>query len=192
MRIVALLLSFSTLLVGCSTVKLEEHSYYLMRLPAADGVGVAASPAHVGIRAVQVAPYLEERGLAFETTPNEIHHARFHKWSEPVGNGFTSVMRAQLTDSLGRDVEEDPSLTSKWQYAIDVTIDRFHGTASGDALLVASWRITRISDGDEISFHRFSQRQPLSQPGYPALVAAEISLTRAFSIAVADSLQNIH
>jgi uncharacterized lipoprotein YmbA len=85
-------------------------------------------------------------------------------------------------------VDGDAARASRWSYAIDVSVDQLHGTAAGDALLVASWRISRVGDGREIARHRFAEREPLARPGYDALAEAEIALARRLAAAIATSL----
>jgi hypothetical protein len=185
MRTVALLSAL--LLTACSTAPIE-HTRYLMRADAPESTERASADARVGIRHLRVAPYLDEAGLVLETAPNVVRRARFHEWAEPLDDGLRSLLRSELSSRLDQDVDDDPLRASHWTWVVDVAIDRFHGTRSGDALLVASWRVDRTGSDSGGSRHEFSQQQALSQPGYAALVEAQLALARALAGAIAESL----
>jgi uncharacterized lipoprotein YmbA len=176
-------------LLACSTPPAPEPTRYLMRAgePAASAENAAAS--RVGLRRVGVAPYLRLPGLALETEPHQIRHARHHRWAEPLEHGLRSLLRAELAAALDQEVDADPTAASRWEYAVDVEVDQLHGTADGDALLVASWRVTRLATGSERARGRFVRRQPLTREGYPALVEAQIELARLLASEIAESLR---
>ena len=186
MRSVTLL--WVLLLFGCTTATPAVHTHYLMRTAAPDRAEPVSSPSQVGIRGLTVAPYLDRPGLALETAPNQVRSARYHEWAEPLPEGLRRLLRAELSRELGSDVDDDATRATRWTYAIDLTVDRFHGTASGDALLVASWRIERVASGDEVAHHRFARRRPLARPGYAALAEAQITLAQELASAIAASL----
>jgi uncharacterized lipoprotein YmbA len=177
-------------LLACSAPPAPEPARYLLR--ADEGLpGAAATAAvRVGLRRVEVAPYLRQPGLALETDPHRIRHARHHRWAEPLEHGLRSLLRAELSLALDQEVDADPAGAARWEHAVDVAIDQLHGTASGEALLVASWRITRRTTGEERARGRFARRQPLVREGYPALVQAEIALVRQLAQEIAGSLRD--
>ncbi len=176
------------LLIGCTTATPAPHIHYLMRSDAPDRSERVSSPARVGIRKVTVAPYLDRPGLVLESAPSQVRSARYHEWAEPLAKGLRSLLRAELSSTLGADVDDNEAQASHWTYAIDVTIDQFHGTSAGDALLVASWRIDRIAKDDGGAHYRFARRVPLARPGYAALAEAQVELARQLASTIAASL----
>jgi uncharacterized lipoprotein YmbA len=186
MRTVALLSTL--LLLGCSTATPVAREQYLMRSDAPDRSERVSAASRVGIRRVTVASYLDHTGLALETAPNQIRNARYHDWAEPLPKGLRSLLRSELSRRLGEDVDGDAARATRWTYAIDVTVDQLHGTASGDALLVASWRVERVAGNESIARYRFTQRRELARPGYAALAEAQIKLTKELAGAIAESL----
>jgi len=177
------------LLVGCSTATPAPHTHYLMRSEAPDRSERVNSRPRVGIRRVTLARYLDHPGLVLETAPGEVRSARYHEWAEPLSDGLRSLLRAELSRALGADVDDVAARSAHWTYAIDVKVDQFHGTAAGDALLVASWRIDRIAKPDGVAAqYRFAQRIPLPRPGYAALAEAQIELARRLASAIAESI----
>jgi len=178
------------LLIGCSTATPVPHTHYLMRTDAPDRSEPVGAPARVGIRQVTVAPYLDEPGLVLETAPGQVRSARYHEWAEPLPEGLRSLLRGELSRALGTDVDDVESRSAKWLLAIDVSVEQFHGTAAGDALLEASWQVDRVSEKGEVARYRFARRQPLARPGYAALAEAEVELTRQLAGAIAASIDD--
>jgi uncharacterized lipoprotein YmbA len=176
------------LLVGCTTATPTPHTHYLMRSDAPDRSERVSATSRVGIRKVTVATYLDRPGLVLETAPSQVRSARYHEWAEPLDEGLRSLLRAELSRALGSDVDDNEAQVSHWTYAIDVTIDQFHGTEAGDALLVASWRIDHIAKDEAGALYRFAQRIPLARPGYAALAEAQVELARQLASAIAASL----
>jgi uncharacterized lipoprotein YmbA len=166
-----------------------ETTRYLMRSDAQLRPTDAASPAALGLRRVAVAAYLKEPGLVLETEPSVVRNARHHRWAEPLEFGLRSLLRAELSAALGSDVDDDASRVQQWDVAIDVDVDQLHGTASGEARLVAAWRLVRVASGDELARHRYAHSEPLARAGHAALAEAEISLARQLAVAIAQSLR---
>jgi uncharacterized lipoprotein YmbA len=74
---------------------------------------------------------------------------------------------------------------------VHVSFDQLHGTASGEALLIASWRITREAGTEVLAEFRLARSEPLAREGYAGLVDAEIDLARQLAAAIADSLRDL-
>jgi uncharacterized lipoprotein YmbA len=138
-----------------------------------------------------VATYLRQPGLVIETATHQMRAARYHLWAEPLDEGLLRFLRAQISNALGYDVSADAVHRKQWDYGVEVRVDQLHGTLSGQALLSASWRVTRGDGADEVGKFRFTRSAPLAQDGYPALVEAEIGLLGQLAAAIADSLREL-
>jgi uncharacterized lipoprotein YmbA len=189
MKALVLTVALATLF-ACSSPPIP-HSRYLMRGHEASGLQPLASPATVGIRRIVVAPYLQNPGLVIETEPGEVRGARYHEWAEPLDQGVRRYLRAELSSLLSQDVDSNPSLSRQWSHAIDVSIDQLHGTASGEALLVAGWRITDIRQSREMARFRFVERVPLQSDGYAELARAELALLSKLAAVISDSIREL-
>lgn len=176
------------LLIGCSTAAPPSPTRYLMRIDVPDRSERVSSPARVGIRRLTVAPYLDRTGLVLETTPGQVRSARYHEWAEPLPDGLRSLLRAELARTLGADVDDIEAHAPQWTIAIDVTVDQFHGTAAGDALLAVGWQVDRTAKKQAAAQYRFTRRVPLARPGYAALAEAQLELVRQLASAIAASL----
>jgi len=162
---------------------------YLLPVDVPEGVERIAPPIRVGLARVEVAPYLDQPGLVVETEVGQIRPAHRHQWAEPIDLGLHRHLRAELTRALGFGVSGDSSQRHRWDYAVDVSIDRLHGTLAGDAILIAHWRVTPLQSGRDPVTYRLAAREPLAAQGYPALLDAEVELTRALAAAIADSVR---
>ena len=175
-------------LVACSSAAPPERALYLMRPPVAAFAGPVEAPAPVGLRSVRVAAYLEDPALLLETVPGQVRSARHHAWAEPLDEGMLRLLRSELSVALGADVEADASRTNLWRHVVDVRVDQFHGSSTGDAVLVAGWTVTGAGGAADATRHRLSARQRLAEPGYAALAEAQIELVRRLAAAIAESL----
>ncbi len=173
--------------LGCAGAA-PETTRYLLPIETRAGSAPLEIPVRIGLGRVTVASYLGQPGLAIETQPNEVRQARQHQWAEPLEDGLRRFLRAEISKALGYDVEADPTQQNRWQRTVDVGIDRMHGDLTGQARLVAHWRVT--PKGGDPSTFRFAATQPLPREGYPGLVDAEIALARQLARAIAKSLRN--
>ncbi|MFQ5415623.1 MAG: membrane integrity-associated transporter subunit PqiC [Myxococcota bacterium] len=166
-------------------------TYYLLPAEVPEGTVRLDPPVRVGLLPVRVAPYLAQPGLVFETEPGQVQAARQHRWAEPLGEGLRRQLQAMISQGLGFDVSADDSQRHRWDFTIEVGIDRFHGTSRGDALLVARWSVVAADKSVSVSSYRFSASQPLARSGYRGLADAEIALAAQLAAAVADSLRDL-
>jgi len=164
---------------------------YLLPVDVPEGVERIDPPTRVGLARVEVAPYLDQPGLVVEAEVGQVRPAQQHQWAEPIDLGLHRHLRAELTKALGFEISGDASQRHRWDYAVDVSIDRLHGTLAGDAVLVAHWRVTPLESGREPATYRLAARKPLAAPGYAALLDAEVELTRGLAAAIADSVRTL-
>jgi uncharacterized lipoprotein YmbA len=188
-RAVALVLL--VLAAACSSSPPPPQTRYLMRGDAPDATYRVEVPVSIGLRRVSVAAYLAEQGLVVETGDREVRPAQHHLWAEPLDQGLRLALRAWLSQELGYGVSADPVFAGAWDYAVDVEVEELHGTRSGDARLVAGWRVARPDQLAELAAFRFARTEPVARAGYAALAEAEIALVRELAAAIADSLREI-
>lgn len=185
----AIALASMLLLLACGG-SAPARTQYLLRSQAPAGTVQVQVPARVGLGRVVVAPYLDQTGIMMETAPNEVTPAQYHTWAEPLHEGALVFLRAELSAALGEDVSFDPSDRSLWKYAVEVFVEQLHGTMTGQAVLVASYRITP-REGAARSGYRFSRSAPLASEGYSGLVDAEAGLLRDLAAAIAGSIREL-
>lgn len=182
----ALILVFAAACAGAPV----PNTYYLMRADLADGVARTHPPVTIGLGDVDVAPYLLEPGLVLETGTHEMRSARRHLWAEPLDASLRLYLRAQISNELGYDVSGDAT-SGQFDYVVDIAVEQLHGTLSGAARLVASWRIAHTQGTEKPAAYRFVRTRPLAQDGYAALAEAEVALTSELATAIANSLRDL-
>jgi uncharacterized lipoprotein YmbA len=162
-----------------------------MRASVSEGVSRVEAPVAIALESVSVAPYLAKRGLVLEIAANQVQSARQHLWAEPLEESLRLYLRTQISNQLGYEISAYVTLGSTSDYAVGVSIEELHGTLSGAARLVASWRITRGGDAAEFDTFRFASTRPLAQDGYSALANAEVALIGELAAAIANSLGEV-
>ena len=185
------LLLVCVLAVACAGAPALTHTHYLMRASVSEGVSRAEAPVAIALESVSVAPYLAERGLVLEIAANQVQSARQHLWAEPLEESLRLYLRTQISNQLGYEINAYVTPGTALDYVVDVSIEELHGTLSGAARLVASWRITRGREAAELATFRFSLTRPLAQDGYSALASAEVALVDELAVAIAHSLGEV-
>ena len=181
-----LILAIALLLTGCSGTPVQTR-YYLLRSDIEQHSRDLAPSKNFAMGMIVIAPYIEQPGIILETAAGEIRPAMQNQWAEPMHEGLQQFLRIEVSSALGEDIF--PEEYSEGGLAFDIRIDQFHGTADGDALLVAYWWI-RDGGGEILSSHQFAETRALTRDGYGPLVDAEKSLLAELARQIADSLKN--
>ena len=151
------------LLTGCSSQ--PASSYY--QLPAAPVMAgsAEAEAKSLYIEPVQVASYLNGRGLVLQLSDVEMITARQHLWAEALDQ----QLQRQLRDRI---VAQASGYTAALQarpdtVRVSVQLDQFHGLADGHAIVSGRFAVSAQPGSQP-----FNIRIALADDGYPALVQA--------------------
>ena len=185
----ALAVTFGGLLLACGG-SAPPRTLYLLRGPVGTQQGRLEAPRAVGLGRVAVASYLDQPGLVVETEGRQVQPARLHNWAEPLDEGLRHLLGAELARALGYPLLGDSIPRSAWDYAVDVDVERLHGTMGGEAVLSARYRITPPAGGAAAEFG-FTQTAALPSEGYAGLVDAEAALVASLADAIARSLKEL-
>ena len=166
------------------------RTQYLLRAELPSETSQIEAPVAIVLSRVTVASYLRSPGLVVESEEHQVRPARYHVWAEPLDEGLRRYLRTEISNVLGFAIRSDASNRAGWDYAVDVVIDQLHGTLSGQARIVASWRISR-ADGSEVAAYVLSTSEPLAVGGYQGLVNAQIALAQHLAARIAESLQKV-
>ena len=183
-RLSALLIATLALLVGCSGQPIEP-SYYLLRTTSDLESRTLEPSKEYSLGGIVIASYLDQTGMMLETTDGEIRPARHHRWAEPVYDAVHGFLLVELGRLYGEDIF--PNRVKKAPTTIEVRINQLHGTADGEAKLVAYWWLRK--GGDVIAAYQFAESQTQDSDGYGALARAERQLLRRLASDIADSLK---
>ena len=166
-------------LTGCASP--SAPSYYQLPLPEVTQGKVAATGGAVFVAPVQVASYLNGRGLVLATSEVELAIARQHLWAEALDQQLQRQLRQRL-----QLLRPDLSVLMQSQSdAVNLTInvERFYGQADGTALFSGRYTLSSRSGSSA-----FQYKVPLQQDGYPALVAAFSQAVQQLSEHIASEL----
>ncbi len=173
------------LLAACGGTPVQTE-YYLLRSDVEQQSRDLSPSRKYAMGRIVIAPYIDQPGIVLETASGEIRPAMHHQWAEPMKEGLRQFLRVEISDAVGEDIF--PVEYSEGDLAFDVRIDQLHGTADGEARLVAYWVVLR--DRDILASYQFSETEPLRTDGYAALARAEKALLRRLSKQIAESLRD--
>jgi uncharacterized lipoprotein YmbA len=157
------LTSLSALVVlgGCMSLGRGEppqQHYVLGGGPPMESAPPSLDLSHltIGVRRLQLAPYLETPFILVRRGPNQIGFSEFHRWGETLSAGINRAVVGYLGDRASFravDVAPWPS-GERYDYVIQLHVQRFEGVSQGEpsavdgeVLLLASWEIIRQLDG---------------------------------------------
>ena len=86
----------------------------------------------------------------------------------------------------GRDFAQNDPMARQMVNFVYAIGDR----ETGEAVLVARWRVTPAAGKGEVATYQFSATRPLAREGYAGLVDAEIDLAGELAAAIAESLRS--
>ena len=173
--------------VGCTST-VPTLTEYLLRSDKPTQYSVANQTAVTGLGALVVAPYINGLGLVLETDNGEVRAARDHRWAEPLRESLRTFMAGEISAQAGQVIRAHRGGEHDWQRTIDLRIDQLHGTARGEAKLVAYWTIFDTDKRTIVAENSFAETAALGADGYEALVQAEKKLLSQLAIAMAASL----
>ncbi|MEJ2671753.1 MAG: PqiC family protein [Deltaproteobacteria bacterium] len=129
----------------------------------------------IGIGPVKLAEYLDESLIVTRTSANELDKAQFHRWAGSFKDNFTNV----LADDIGFLLPTEQIYLYPWRlsvpidYQVAVDVVRCDGRLGDAAYLEVRWSIFKGPEKKLLKMTRYSIREPVTGPGYAALVAAQ-------------------
>jgi uncharacterized lipoprotein YmbA len=157
-----------------------------------DLVGLA-----IGMRRLQIAPYLETPLIVVRRGPHQIGFSEFHRWGERLDGGINQAVAGYLaTRAAFRGVDVAPwPVREQYDYIVQLHVLRFEGMAPedeaatrGEAHVLATWEILR-QDGAVLARGTTDYRDRNWRVGdFPGLVA---SLDRGLSELSDDLMRSI-
>ncbi len=135
------------LLTGCSLVpkpQADPTRYYVLTAGSqAEAGGESASTGSLvlGVRRVEIAPYLNGKDMVVRESGNEIAYQNFARWAEPL---TTSINRALVgglaqSDKVTRVYLQPFPFDSQRDYDVTVRVLRCEGERRADGQTVASF-----------------------------------------------------
>lgn len=171
-------------LASCASPK----SFYVL---SAEGPPPSGGGPGVGVGPVSLAGYLDRPNLVFQEGGNRMSIAESHRWAGDLEENIARVTATNLGRKLGTgNVRVYPwGADNELRYQISLDIRQLHGTADGDAVLDAAWRVYSLPDRRMISSKSWSGVEPLTADGYDEMAAAESRLLARLAGEIAATLR---
>jgi uncharacterized lipoprotein YmbA len=121
-------------------------------VPAPTG-GVDTTALAIGLRRINLAPYLSTLAIVVRRADNEIITTGFHRWAESPSAGLNRAVSGYVVAAPGiRSVDVAPwHVHTVQDYVVQLHVVRLEGvmtdTERGEAHLMARWEIIRPDDG---------------------------------------------
>lgn len=183
---VAALCVLAALAAGCSSTP-PSSFYTLSRTEAA---AAPASQLSVVVGPVSIPAIVDQPQMVLSTGPNQIQIDEFHRWASPLASDISRVVAENLVTLLGtpRVSQFQQSLNAPADYRVAIEVQSFVSEPGEAATLNAVWIVRRTKDGKSQT-GRTTLREPASDKGYDALVAAHSRALARMSQDVADAVR---
>jgi uncharacterized protein len=171
----ALLLA-ATVLAGCGLSRGPAPTEHYVLGGGLFQPGAAATPEVgrlvVGVRRLQVAPYLQGTSMVVRHGADRVTHAEFHRWGEPLADGIGRAVAGYLAAgaTVGRAEVAPWPIRTPHDYLVQLHVLRFEGVAPisedpavaapGEAQVVVAWELLRPADGAVVARGRTDHREP--------------------------------
>lgn len=133
----------------------DPTRHYVLTPPAATSAEPAAARGGlvVGLRAVQVAPYLDTKSMIVRRGENEILYRDYARWAEPLAAGVQRALAGRLRESgrVARLLPQPYPFDVERDVDVAVTVLRCEGRlapAGATAELVCAIEVLRVGDQD--------------------------------------------
>jgi uncharacterized lipoprotein YmbA len=187
-------LAVAELTAGCSALSSQPDltRYYSLtpiesRRPMPVGYDLS-----VGIGPVTVPDHLEDQ-LVTRLADEEVVISDTDRWSEPLRDGVSGVLRQNLTRLLGTQrifiYPWDPKIPPDW--AVTLEILQFERTAKGTADLKARWSIGQGSNRAPVVIREAVVSQPIEGTDPRATVSALSAALNNLSQQIAMDIQRV-
>jgi uncharacterized protein len=169
------------LLTACSSQPVT--TFYQLPVAPVTAKHTVASPKPLYVEPVQVASYLNGRGLVLQLSDVELVMARQHLWAEPLEQQLQRQVRDRLLPLAQQYTAVMQAAPETLRIAVQ--IDQFHGLADGYAIISG-----RFAVSGQASAQSFNIRVALADDGYPALVAALAEGIQLLSSQIAQQINS--
>ena len=175
---------------GCSST--PPSSFYTLSHTTAPAAtpGAPASQLSVVVGPVSIPAIVDLPQMVVSTGPNQISIDEFHRWASPLASDISRVVSENLVTMLGtpRVSQFQQALNAPFDYRVAIEVQSFVSEPGEAATLNAVWIVRRAKDGKTVT-GRTALREPASDKGYDALVAAHSRALARMSQDIADAVR---
>lgn len=149
------------LLAGCNIIPAptaDSTRYYVLAVPKLGEAGTQpiTGALRLGLKNVELAPYLKKGSLVVRTGENEVSFPNDARWAEPLEQEILHTLRSQLlaVPTVGRVFTQPFPFDEKRDYDVSVRILRCEGVLAkggkGGAQFAATVELTRSGPAGEV------------------------------------------
>lgn len=162
--------SLLLLLMGCSSSVPNKVYYQLVSdFSVNQNLQSQAVNKIIVIEPINIASYLDTTSIIYQTDEIEFSTANNNLWLTSLSDQIQQRVFQDLSALLpGYLVTTQP--TSQPSIKINLFIDAFYGSYTGDAVIKGHWVITHLNE--QATLKTFDFRVRLEKDGYPTLVKA--------------------
>jgi uncharacterized lipoprotein YmbA len=152
--------------------------------------GAPASQLAVVVGPVSIPTIVDLPQMVVTTGANQISIDEFHRWASPLASDISRVVSENLVVMLGtpRVSQFQQALNAPADYRVAIEVQAFVSEPGEAATLNAVWIVRRTKDG-KTDIGRTALREPASDKGYDALVAAHSRAISRMSQDIADEVR---
>ncbi len=169
-------------LAGCQLIPdpaPDATRFYVLTGPTPEQAASATlGPLTLGLKAVNVAPYLRGRSLPVRSGEHELTYNDYARWAEPLDQGISRILQGRLlvAPAVGRVYAYPFPFDRARDFDIAVSVVRCEGVREGGATVArfaALIEVSRVSDGQVMARRVFAAPDiPWDGRDYAALAAA--------------------
>ncbi len=187
-KVLLALLAFA--LAGCSSSTPQTTRYTLAAFASPPTIATQnIEKETVAIGKLLLPSYLSQSSIALELEDGSIHLARYHRWAEPLREAIRSDLVRKLSIQLPElRIEPEFRQAANAKQRLDIEIDSFHGTESGDITLRGNWMLFDSSNTMLVD-RPFDFTESQKTDGYSALVEVHSKLIEKLAEQIAKGVQ---
>lgn len=168
-----------------SSAPIEETKYFVLSPNASSPGQVTTSKTenkYLILETIKLAKFLDQAGIILQTDTHQIKVAHYHRWAEPLKHNLHRFVLANLSDNSSHQfISKENSNALNTSEVLTISIDQFHGTTNGKALLSGHWDFKQ-------SKHDFAYQASLVQSGYTELVNQLASLLNQLCVDISEKI----
>ena len=181
----SILLITLTISVGCASSSPQSFDYLLR--PQISSPENDAKP-KIALDKIEVAPYLDRKGIVLETSPGQVDTAQHHRWADPLDFSIRRYLQVALAQETGQNIASTFESTSDAETQIDVFIHQLHGSVTGTVKIVAEWQIRSTDSGEVTASDQYSGAETITGDGYGEVVQAHAELLDQLAKSISTKL----
>lgn len=186
------------ILAGCSSILAPrpDVSKFFVLTSAQSGfqpTGMPLSQVTIGLGPVRLPGYLDRVEIVTRTEPNRLQLSETDKWAEPLESNFRRVLATDLAARLGNaQIVQFPWYsTTRLDYKVELSVDRFEPDASGNAQLIARWTIRDGATNKPLAERDASFSESAKSPATADSVGALSSDVEDLSVQIASEVRRL-